>query len=96
MIPRCEVDFTCNGDVQCKDCDWRGAYGTSCFAWTDAEKIAALLDELKELTGKWNLIRLSSGKVGLWIGEPQRCCNGNECGCQGMPVDPPDMIFDMH
>lgn len=23
------------------------------------------------------------------IPEPQRCCSGHECGCYGMPIDPP-------
>jgi hypothetical protein len=21
--------------------------------------------------------------------EPRRCCNGQDCGCMGMPIDPP-------
>lgn len=23
------------------------------------------------------------------IPEPQYCCNGFDCGCQGLPIDPP-------
>lgn len=23
------------------------------------------------------------------IPEPRMCCNGRECGCMGMPIDPP-------
>lgn len=31
----------------------------------------------------------------LWPGGPQYCCNGMDCACQGLPIDPP-LIFGLH
>ena len=28
----------------------------------------------------------------LWPDGPERCCNGDECGCRGLPTDPPLII----
>ncbi len=37
---------------------------------------------MKEKYYCWNC-----GKVE--IPEPQTCCSGRECGCMGLPIDPP-------
>ena len=43
---------------------------------------------------KWNCFQcgnqLTEKEEKFWQNNSPRCCNGIDCGCQGMPIDPPE------
>jgi protein gp37 len=56
------------------------------------------IEDLKSVKAKIKFLSLEPLHAELDLmypkefGEPQRCCSGRDCGCMGMPVDPP-IIF---